>query len=384
MNILYVCGHDPRDVSFGGAQRTNLLWKALNDIGDVYTVCYYPKEGKITNKIYAVNILPPSGKRSYINRIIKRLWNFFDKNGNKILPIPSEFSIKDPYHNIKFDVVVCRYIDPAAIFHLWKIAPLYIDVDDHPIEAFNTRDKLNLKYWQQPFALLLQKLKFRIIQKKTEGGWIANPEQVKLCKFNKDTIALKNIPNSPSLEYKINSKRKKYIFSIGFMEYQPNYMGIDKFISEIWYSVHIKYPDLEFYIAGKGAPFQYTKKWESCEGVKYLGYVDNLEPLYENSLATVVAIDQGSGTCIKTLESLSYSRVCLSRPFGIRGIEKDVANGYYGLYVYNNCEEFISLLEKYVLNPIEREEKERNASLFIKKYYSESSFFESVKSVIKK
>lgn len=381
MNILYVCGHDPREINFGGPQRTHLLWNALQNIGEVYTVCYYPSQGKKADRITAIDIINPIGKRSYLNRVIRKIWNFFDPEGKKILPIASEFSIKTPYPNIKFDIVVCRYIEPAAIFHLWNIAPLYIDIDDHPIQAFKTRDRMTLKPWQRPIALWLQTIEFHYIKKKITGGWIANPEQASRIKTKRPILPLKNIPQYPGSNYNINAERFNYIFSIGFMQYQPNFMGIDRFLSEIWPYVYKKYPNLKYYIGGKGAPQEYVKKWNSINGVRYLGFIANLDSLYENSLATIVAVDQGSGTCIKTLESMSHSRVCLSRPFGVRGIETEAINKDKGLFVFNDANDFLSLLEEKVYNAENRKKQETSAFNFIKEHYSEQVFMNSVKTV---
>ena len=379
MNILYVCGHDPHDQSFGGAQRTHLLWKALQEVGEVYTVCYYHHEGKISERIVAIDIKNPTGKRSWVNRGIRRIWDLFDREGKKILPVPATFSIETPFPDIHFDAVVCRYCEPASLFHLWKIAPLYIDVDDHPIQAFETRDSLLLKKWQRPIAALLQKLEFHLIERHTTGGWIANPDQVSQLRFKKKAIALKNVSSTPSKKYISNVNRRNYLFSVGFMQYQPNYLGIHRFLTEVWPVVYEKHPELKYYIVGKNAPSDYVKQWEDMNGVEYLGFVDNLEELYQYSLATVVAVDQGSGTCIKTLESMSFSRICLARPFGIRGLESEAYNGKNGLHVYHNSAEFLSLLDKVVLEESERNLQEQRAKQFIEKNYSFELFKASVK-----
>lgn len=380
MNILYVCGHDPRDTSFGGPQRTNSLWKALQNVGDVYTVCYYPKEGRLGERIVAVGIEGPKGLKSYPNRVIRRIWDLFDKEGKKVFPVASEFSIKNPYPSITFDVVVCRYMEPAAVFHLWKIARLFVDVDDHPIQAFDTRDCLTLKWWQRPVARLLQLLEFKMLERKIIRGWVANPEHVLLCNFREQTFLLRNIPRKPSSCYNKEAMREPYLFSIGFMQYQPNYMGIDKFLSEVWPIVHQSFPHLHYYIGGKNAPDEYVDRWNSIPGVQYLGYVEDLDSLYEHCLATVVAVDQGSGTCIKTLESMAYARICLSRPFGLRGLEQEALDGTHGVFVYQNATDFLKILSEVVLIDKVRCEQENRAYNFIAYNYSEEAFVASVRS----
>lgn len=380
MNILYVCGHDPRERSFGGPQRTNLLWESLKEIGEVYSICLYPNAGILDDRIVAVKAVKPKGIKLFVNKIVNKIWEIFDKDGKKLLPFASLFSIENPYPGVKFDIVVCRYCEPAALFHLWEFAPLYIDIDDHPIEAFSTRDKLLLKKWQRPFAHCLQQLEFHVLLKKMAGGWIANPEQVKLFNRSQQVISLRNLPNSPASRYNPNADRGTYVFSIGFMEYQPNYLGVEAFLHDIWPKVHEAYPELRYLIGGKNAPIEYQKRWNAIPGVSYLGYVDNLDSLYESALATVVPVEQGSGTCIKTLESLAYSRVCLCKPFGCRGIEKEASNGN-GLLVYETKEDFLEQLN-FVLDDKKRYVAEQNAAAFTRRNYSIGAFKASVKELI--
>ncbi len=386
MNILYVSGEDPRDTSFGSPQRNNRLWRALQEIGEVYAICLYPKEGKISDRLIAVKPVDRNkGWKRLANKVVNKFWFMLFPNARKYYPFAFEFSldIKKEFalpSSFTFDIVVSRYIDPAVTFHLWDIAPLYVDIDDHPIQTLETRDKYEYPSWKRPLFSFLQKTIFHIVERNMTGGWIANPEQTSLVKAKNPILPLKNIPQYPSERYSSESDRESYIFSVGFMSYSPNYLGVDKFINEVWQSVHLKYPTLTYKIAGKGAPVEYVEKWSRIPGVEYLGYVDDLEHLYEKALATVVPVDSGGGTCIKTLESLAYSRVCLSRPFGVRGLGQDVNNVRGGLFVYKSSDDFVTLLKDVVLDSSVRAENEKMTKFFVVRNFSEQSFFEEIKS----
>lgn len=385
MKILYVSGEDPRDTSFGSPQRNNRLWRALQEIGEVYAICLYPKEGKISDRLIAVKPVDRNkGRKRLANKVVNKFWFTLFPNARKYYPFAFEFSldIKKEFalpSSFTFDIVVSRYIDPAVTFHLWDIAPLYVDIDDHPIQTLETRDKYEYPSWKRPLLSFLQKTIFHIVERNMTGGWIANPEQTSLVKAKNPILPLKNIPQYPSERYCPESDREPYIFSVGFMSYSPNYLGVDKFINEVWQSVHLKYPTLTYKIVGKGAPVEYVERWSRIQGVEYLGYVDDLEHLYEKALATVVAVDAGGGTCIKTLESLVFSRICLSRPFGVRGYEQEANKGTCGLFVYNSYDDFVTLLENVVLEPSVRYENEKKARSFVTQSFSEQSFFEEVK-----
>lgn len=378
MNILFVSGHDPRDTSFGSSQRTNLLWKALHNIGDVYAICYYQNDCKLTDKIVASRFISPTGWKGFINRIINKLWFWWDKDALKIYPYGYEFTFTNPFGNIKFDTVVCRYIDPAVILHLWNIAPLYLDLDDDPIQAFKTRDALRLPKWKRPIALLLLKMIVRIAKHKMTAGWIANPEQAS-TRWKRPLLPLSNIPQYPSTHYNPQTKREQYLFSVGYMGYSPNYWGVETFIHEIWIPLHRLHPDLQYWIIGKDAPKKYADKWNHTPGVRYMGFVTNLESIYEKALATVVAVNSGSGTCIKALESLAHSRVCLSTQFGVRGLTPKNDFTDCGFLVFHSFYDFMTLLEKYIFNQKEREIIEKKALNYCKSNYSTQNFNEEVK-----
>lgn len=378
MNILYVSGHDPRDVSFGSPQRTNMLWNTLQQIGDVYAICYYQANCRLTDRIVASRFASPKGWRNLCNRFFNKFWFLFDKDAVKMYPFGYKFAYEKPFGDIKFDAVVCRYVEPAAMLHLWKIAPLYVDFDDDPIQAFKTRDALRLPKWKRPMALLLLRLIVRIVKHKMTAGWIANPEQSSVFK-KRPILPLNNIPHFPSKGYNPNSEREPYIFSVGFMEYPPNYLGVDEFVHTIWKPLHEQYPNQHYLIVGKGAPKEYVERWNQTPGVKYMGFVEDLESIYEKALATVVAVDSGSGTCIKTLESLAHSRVCLSRPFGARGLEKIVANKSIGLFVFETINDFEHLFKKHVMDESHRVTEEKTGFDYCKLNYSEHSFCQEVK-----
>lgn len=373
-NILLVCGFDPRTIESGNEQRTNHIWKSLQKIGHVYTICYYFDKGLLDERIVCTHIVQPSGWKGLINKCINRIWRFFDIEGPKILPFACHFKSNNVFGGIHFDMVVSRYIDPVSILHLWNIAPVYVDFDDHPIESFLTKEYKTIPKYKRFTALSLRKMVFNHVTKKMVGGWLSNPQQALEFNPNKNIMPLRNIPQSPSHNYNASSERDNYLLSIGYLAYPPNYLGLDSFITDVWPSIHLKYPHLLLYIVGKNAPHAYVKKWGDAPGVKYVGYAENLEPFYQRSLATVALAQAGSGTSVKVLESLSYSRICLTTPFGTRGLFEDNKHEK-GAFVFRNAQELNKLLENVVLNNSRRIDIENSSRQYIVSNYSEDSFY---------
>lgn len=384
MNILYICNVDIND-THGNGQRTRFMLDALQNLGTVYTV------GIVGNKTFKKQehywtihhpFFGVYGWRGILYKIHKYLLDKFYYLDFGWFRYPLEYDIHTLTGVEHFDLVVCRYVDNAAYYHLWKLGPLFIDYDDHPMQLLET-DMLSHKYGNKKLITkFITKLQLRIIESKIKGGWIANGSQIAWFHNQAKIRELPNIPRKPSSTYDFNKQeRKNYIFTIGLMWYKPNHEGVDKFLAEVWPKVHKMYPDLKYLIGGKNAPENMFDKWSRIEGVECLGYVDDLEKLYEESLASVVPIDTGSGTCIKTIESLSYSRVCIATPFGARGLENKEG---IGVFLYSNAEEFIACLSNVIFDKNKRKEAEASAKSFVDKAFSFDRFSECVADLIRR
>lgn len=382
MNVLFITTKDPRLANGGSEQRTHLLWNVLKSMGKVYTFMPNLPQSKTNELIegeHPIYMCKPIysfkyGPSHILNTLSLYMTGMylFSKWDTRIPKVEDIFPL------VKFDIVVCRYIHNLLIYDFSKIAPLYIDVDDHPFQIYETTRKVKLGGILGKFIFRLFKSRIESILSKSCGGWITNKEQLKILPTN--YAFLPNVPNTPSERYNPFEADRSGLITIGVMSYRPNYQGVDRFVKEIWPVFHQKFPDVKYTIGGKGAPSSLVEQWNNVEGVRYVGFIDNLEDAYQHCLATVVPIDSGSGTCIKTLESLSYSRTCLSTAFGARGLHDHANEGRGSLNVYSTANSFIELFLS-LQNKELRQEKEKYSCDYIKKYYSVDSFKKCVKEI---
>lgn len=384
MVILYICTKDPREICGGNEQRTNLLWNALQQLGKVYTIVYEgdgpetPCYIDDTNRIVRCSTY----YRSYYKTLKGIGYTVLDKYlGFGFLPykFPLRYKPDEIFPGVKFDIVVTRYINMPAKYHFWDIAPLYVDIDDHPVQVFDTSIKSSFpRVIQCIFRKILLKQYGKLVTN-FAGGWLANKSL--LSSRCPNISYLPNIPLMPGETYNPRSDERNYLFTIGKMSYPPNYLGVDRFLNEIWPHFHHKYPKVVYRIGGKGAPEEFAERWMNKEGVEYCGFIPNLEDAYEQCIATIVPIYSGGGTCIKTLESLAFSRLCLSTRFGVRGIEEDDINKGNGLFVFEDSDTFIGAYEEILHSS--SSEKERKAFDYISKgSFSKDRFEKSVINVI--
>lgn len=374
MNILYIAHKDPRLKTGGNELRTNLLWEALKQKGKVYTLVISTtccNKTIVVEDNHQICFANSSSKIQWLRKLTYKIINRL--TGIPLLPYTDAInnSLSDFFPGVQIDVVVCRYIHSFRYYHFWKSYPVLLDIDDHPKQVYDTIISPSLPLFVRPFARFLCRKQYRYVFEKIKGGWLANKEQLVWCKNN--VLFLPNIPVFPSDNYFPESNREEYLFTIGDMAYRPNYLGVNKFISEIWPSFHRKHPNIKYIIGGKGASQQMAEKWNSTEGVVYIGFVENLEEIYEKCEAAVVPIYSGGGTCIKTLEAMAYSRICLTSPFGVRGIpQKDIINKN-GLCVFESAEDFNKQYE-YIQNFVVRRNMEDGANRYVSENYSTDAF----------
>ena len=383
MNILFVPTKDPRLTNGGNEQRTNLLWNSLKRYGRVYTFLLDESLGTNTELIAGEHPIfrfhPIYKKKSiwYIVNVIFERLSIFSIFKCKTTKVPNP---ADVFAGVRFDIVVARYIYSLCYSDYWRLAPLLIDIDDHPDQVFATVRSEHLPLVFRRLGKWLTSWQTDRIVSKSFGGWLANEEQVELCGFN--YFYLPNIPQKPSSNYAVNNQDRTNLFTVGAMGYKPNRDGVNFFLKEVWPEFHNLYPNVIYYIVGKGARDEDKANWQKVDGVEYLGFVDNIEILYQNVLATVVPIYSGGGTCIKTLESMSHSRICLSTKFGARGLPIEVMEKKEGILIFEDSKSFIEAYEL-ISNSEYRECKEKLGQEVVSNYFSSDSFNRAVDELVK-
>ena len=394
MNILFVIDSDMERPTFGNEQRTRLIYDALCELGDVH-ILDVRAQGETWRGRKFLRLTPPTGVKGLANAIWHR---FVIRPCKKCIvpfyPFPLRWSIEDYFPGLRFDVVVVTAFEYIGVMALWNVAPkLYADIDDLPMQVFETLHAPTLGRIRRVLSRLVNKFFFCLMEKRIAGCWVANAEQLSMVSPAGNCRLLLNIPfgvkdinkRSPTKGRNLKTACDVYIFTVGRMSYAPNYLGIDRFLTAVWPQVNRTFPELKYKIAGARLPEEYHEKWSEIQNVEILGYVDDLDELYSNCMATVVPISSGGGTCIKVLESLAYSRICLSSEFGARGIpEADIESGNCGIFVYRDAEAFLSLLGHVIRDVKWREREEKKARDYVTKRYSKERFFEQVKALIGK
>lgn len=315
MNILYIAGDDPKEMGCGTQVRTHYLWKALERVGEV-----------------SVYVIP---KRQRIG-FIPWLFRGFTKVG--IWPFRPALDVARLFPGVKFDCVVTRYLRNAAETAAWKIAPLYVDVDDVPLQAFEL-EKDRLPAGVRWLAALVVRWWQRFILKKCRGAWIVKEDDRRYLPRSLPCSVLRNLAKEPEVWPRPEIARENLLMTVGLMGYGPNIDGVLWFLRTVWEPFHAQHPDWRYAIAGKGAPEALQQECARIGGVELLGFVDDLDALYAKSAAVVAPIMTGAGSCVKVVESALHGRTTFVTPFAARGIpEEDAAK--LGFRLFDDLQSF--------------------------------------------
>jgi len=393
MKILYVLPFDPRFKLTGAGQRTMLLWDALRKVGDTYAVFFDPNApGQVfDDHLESIGIRPgASGRENFLFRVQTKIPHIFRTlEFGPVLPW-TDRPAESLFGGMKFDLIVGRYVNSSAIYHLWKQnTSLLVDFDDNYIASYDSFVSVGLSPLKRRIGHSLMSRQLHFLARRIDGGWIANSADTG---FLNPTLTLASLPNIPfpisggyERDFSVFDAKKNntpHLIFVAALKYRPNHQGLDTFLSTIWPIFHAKHPEVIFDIVGGNAPSEYVARWSCIPGVVCHGYVDDLNPLYSTCVATVVPVEQGSGTCIKTLESLDRHVPCISTPFGLRGIEEDPS---VGLFAYRDADEFEAAYSR--AKEMSREEAEAMAERMdarLRKDFSREAFDASVAAEVRR
>lgn len=286
MTILYLTPFDVGDVSCGAAQRSHFLCEALRRLGEVTVVKTAELERKGT-----------------LRRLLRRVVSLFFPG--LLLPLTKvELG--------RFDAVVTRYARTAAYYSAWRFGPLFVDVDDVPVDVCPRWCRFAFRRWTD-WTL-----------RHAVGAWVANPQDVgrlaSVCAGGVRILPLENIAIPPKADYRLDAPRANRVITIAHLGYPPNYRGIDRFLKVRWPAMRAADPTLVYRIVGKGTPPRLEAKWRKVPGVELTGFVDDIEKEYEECKAVVCPVETGGGTNVKVLEARAHGREVIAPAFAWRGI----------------------------------------------------------------
>jgi len=162
------------------------------------------------------------------------------------------------------------------------------------------------------------------------------------------------IPNAKNLKHPT-------LFHIGSLEWAPNQEGLIWFLENCWYAIHEKFPDLQFFIAGRNAPLWFQKRM-SQPNVVFLGEIADAYEFINSKSIMVVPLHSGSGMRIKIIEGMALGKPIITTAVGTEGISTTSGEN---IIVAENADGFIEAITELIENREYFDKISRNAIEYI-------------------
>jgi len=147
------------------------------------------------------------------------------------------------------------------------------------------------------------------------------------------------IPNSKNLKHPT-------LFHIGSLEWSPNQEGLIWFFENCWDSIRKKYPDLQFFIAGRNAPAWFQKMLD-LPNVVFKGEVADAYEFINSKSIMVVPLFSGSGMRIKIIEGMALGKPIVTTAIGTEGISTTSGEN---IVVTENADGFVQSISDLIEN----------------------------------
>jgi glycosyltransferase involved in cell wall biosynthesis len=127
------------------------------------------------------------------------------------------------------------------------------------------------------------------------------------------------IPNSVPIPETRPLQKEPVLLFIGTYAYKPNALAAEELVTQIWPIVRAAHPTATLVIAGE-LPERIRTFKEQHEGVKYAGFVPDLDALYESVRVVCCPMRTGGGTRIKIIEAAAHGKPVVSTRIGAEGL----------------------------------------------------------------
>lgn len=229
----------------------------------------------------------------------------------------------------RIDILVLEY---AELGHLVTVAPpsTRVVLVEHDIH-FRSRERRAILGFEQRFGST--KKYDRESRRRYELEACRRADQVHLMSeadrsflsaaLGEASEHLRVVPNGvDTLRYRPGEDfaERRHLLFVGSFPHLPNQDALEFFLQEIWPLLRERRPRTELTVAGARPP-EWVLQLDSENGIRVVGEVDDLLPLYQSHRVLVVPLRAGSGTRLKILEALASGLPVVSTPIGAEGLD---------------------------------------------------------------
>ena len=184
-------------------------------------------------------------------------------------------------------------------------------------------------------------------------------------KYNQNVYSMKPTYNVSEMNRPLVPQ--KSILYIGNISWEANMNGLKWFIDNVWEKIKMREPDAVLNIVGSG---ECENPFQSIDGVNMLGYVDDLNELYQTHRVFIVPLFEGSGIRIKILEAFDNGIPVVSTHLAC-----DTIGAAHGeeLFIADSAEDFSNAVLHLMESDATNKSMTQLAKEFLKEHYSLSA-----------
>lgn len=346
-------------LSSGAAQRTELVLKSLQVLGDVKLLLVH--EGRT---LYCVRTPHPGVLAEIGYPEPAAICKYRRATAAQSL-VRSAVDLEN------FDIVVCRYVGLLAALPAFD-GPIIVDADD----AYY-RYPTGLGWHLRAFATAKSWLRIargRKVLREADHVWFCSERDQAEFRVRSSSI-LPNAVAPSNITAESAADSETVVLIVGAMWYRPNRDAVEWFVRNCWPGIRRCTPDARFRIVGEVSS-ECARHWSRSAGVESVGYVDDLISEYRRARLTVVPILAGGGTQIKAIESLSHGRVPVVSSFVAAGYSPYLKHAE-SLYVADSPAQYIETITHVLRNPLWSVSVASRGQNIVRERFSHARFVEA-------
>lgn len=151
---------------------------------------------------------------------------------------------------------------------------------------------------------------------------------------------------------------------LGALDWQPNLLGLQWFLTEVWPQIRQQVPGAVFHLAGK-RPSAEVYRWAQKDVILH-GEVPDAAAFWDSLDVAVVPVTVGGGVRLKVLEALSRGVPMVTTPTGALGAEDLEGDGFV---LAGSSSDFAAAVATLLLEPGKALEAGMSARQRVSKYF---------------
>jgi len=273
-----------------------------------------------------------------------------------------------------FDLVYLLRLYTAGValplMNRWPGARFVLDVDEDDSAVFRQIARLQAEFGQENQAAKslaeagrLQGFARQVLPWFDHVACATEVEAAALQeKFEVGVLALPNVISPVSQAAGSDKKNSSDLLFLGNLDYFPNRDALNLLLTEIFPGIRQALPGTRLVVAGRGSD-DLRHKHENDRGVNWLGYVDELGPLYRRARLCIVPLRIGGGSRLKLLEAFEHGLPVVASRKAAEGLE--VKSGEH-LLIADCTQDTIAAVRQILENPGLAETLTGNARRYVR------------------